>query len=204
MRFLPVLLSALLLAACATQGVRLSPEQRQAVWQQRNIQLARLQHWSLNGRVAVRAGEQGWQAGIRWSKQPTLEEIQLTGPFGGGVVLLRQDAAGAVLRDNRGDEYYDTDAEQLLEQVTGWRLPVNALRYWVRGQAIPDAPKELELDDQGKMKHLSQHQWRITYQQYGDYDGLLLPRRIVLRRIADDDGNSLEVRLAVNGWKLEP
>jgi outer membrane lipoprotein LolB len=200
-----VLLSALVLTACATQGVRLSPEQRQAVWQQHNLQLAGLQNWSLTGRVAVRAGDQGWQAGMRWSRQPELQELQLTGPFGGGVVLLRQDNAGVVLRDNRGDEYYDTDAEQLLEQVTGWRLPVNALGYWIRGQAVPETPKELELDEHGRIKRLSQQQWQITYQQFGDYDGLSMPQRILLQRPADQgEDNALAVRLAVNGWKLSP
>jgi outer membrane lipoprotein LolB len=200
-----VLLSALLLAACASQGVRLSPEQRQAAWQQHNLQLAGLQNWSLSGRVAVRAGDQGWQAGMRWSRQDDLQEIQLTGPFGGGVVLLRQDTAGVVLRDNRGEEYYDTNAERLLEQVTGWQLPVNALGYWVRGQAIPDAPQDLELDNNGRAKRLSQQQWQITYQQYGEYNGLLLPQRILLQRAADaGQDNAVEVRLAVNGWKLSP
>ncbi len=205
MKFIPVLLSALLLAACTTPGVRLSMVERQHVWAQNNSRLNAARNWSLRGRIALRADERGWQAGIRWTKTPDTQEIQLSGPFGGGVVLVKQDVDGAVLRDSRGDEYMDTDGERLLEQVTGWRLPVNGLVYWIRGQVVPSVPHRIELDERGHLKHLFQQRWQITYSKYGDYRGLLLPRRMIMKLPADQNGGiELEVRLALNNWNFVP
>lgn len=140
---------------------------------------------------------------MRWKKSPDEQEVTLTGPFGGGVILLTENAAGFVLRDNRGDEYFDRDAEQLLEQVTGWRLPVNGLAYWVRGAAVPDTPVTVELDNEGRAKKLVQQGWQISYLKYENYNGLSLPGRMLLEHIPDDSqSEKLEVRLALNNWKL--
>jgi outer membrane lipoprotein LolB len=200
-----ILLSALLLTACVSPGPQLTPQQRQQAWQQHAIRLANIESWSLSGRVAVRADGKGWQAGMRWKKSGERQEVTLTGPFGGGVILLTENPSGFILRDNRGDEYFDTDAERLLELVTGWRLPVNGLTYWVQGRAAPDAPSTIELDGQGRAQTLAQHGWQISYLKYVEHDGLSLPGRMLLKHEPEGGlGEALEVRLALNDWKTRP
>lgn len=197
-----LLLLFTLLIGCSTTVVLLNEAERQAAWQNHLTKLNANQNWSLRGRVALHTEDRGWQASLRWVKSKSEQRIQLSGPFGGGVVMLQQNEDGVVLRDSRGNEYMDHDTERLLLQVTGWQLPVNGLQYWVRGQAMPGKRAEVELDDQGRLKRLQQNHWDIRYLAYARYDQLQLPRRIFLSRpINDGSGRSLEIRLVLNSWQ---
>jgi outer membrane lipoprotein LolB len=198
------ILSALLLG-CSSTAIRLTEDERQLAWQNHLSQLNSSHDWSLRGRIALQTEHKGWQVNLSWQKSEREQHIQLTGPFGGGVVSLKQNQNGAVLKDSRGNEYMDSDTEGLLLQVTGWQLPVNGLQYWVRGQAIPDKTADLELDGLGRLKRLKQNDWDIRYLAYTRYGELQLPRRIFMSRVvADGSGQKLEIRLALNNWQLAP
>ncbi len=198
------LLSTLLLG-CSSTAIRLTGDERQLAWQNHLSQLNASHHWSLRGRVALQTEDKGWQVNLSWEKSEREQHIQLTGPFGGGVVSLKRNQNGAVLKDSRGNEYMDSDTEALLQQVTGWRLPVDGLQYWVRGQAIPDKTADLELDGQGRLKRLKQNDWDIRYLAYARYGALQLPRRIFMSRaVGDGNEQKLEIRLALNSWQSAP
>lgn len=198
------LLSTLLLG-CSSTAIQLTGEKRQLAWQNHLRQLNSSPHWSLRGRVALRTDDKGWQANLSWEKSEREQRIQLTGPFGGGMVSLRQNQNGAVLKDSRGNEFADSDTEGLLQQVTGWQLPINGLQYWIRGQAMPDKTANLELDGRGRLKRLKQNDWDIRYLAYARYGALQLPRRIFMsREVNDGSGQKLEIRLALNNWQSAP
>ncbi|MFV1997077.1 MAG: lipoprotein insertase outer membrane protein LolB [Acidiferrobacterales bacterium] len=203
---IPVLfLLSTLLSGCSSTAVQLTEDERQLAWQNHLRQLNSSHHWSLRGRVALQTDDKGWQANLSWKKSEREQNIQLTGPFGGGVVSLKQNQNGAVLKDSRGNEFVDSDTEGLLQQVTGWQLPINGLQYWVRGQAIPDKAADLELDGRGRLKRLRQNDWDIRYLAYARYGTLQLPRRIFMSRAVNDgSGNILEIRLALNNWQSAP
>ncbi|MEE8388118.1 MAG: lipoprotein insertase outer membrane protein LolB [Acidiferrobacterales bacterium] len=205
MRIPALLLLSALLIGCSTTAVRLTEAERQTAWQNHLQKLNASHRWSMRGRVALQTDDRGWQARISWVKSERKQHIQLSGPFGGSVVALTQDRNGAVLRDNRGNEYMDSDAERLLQQVTGWKIPINGLQYWVRGQAIPNVNAKLELDEIGRLKSLKQNNWEIRYLAYARYGQLQLPRRIFMSRlVGDGSGRILEVRLALNRWQSDP
>lgn len=205
MRIPTLLLLSALLIGCSTTGVRLTEAERQTAWQNHLQKLNASHRWSLRGRVALKTDDRGWQARISWVKSERGQHIQLSSPFGGSVVSLRQDGNGAALTDNRGNEYTDSDAERLLQQVTGWQIPVNGLQYWVRGQAIPNVSARLEFDEIGRLKRLRQNNWEIRYLAYARYGLLQLPRRIFMSRLlGDGSGQTLEVRMALNRWQSDP
>lgn len=205
MRIPFLLLLSTLLIGCSTTAVRLNEAERQAAWRSHLAKLSTNRSWSLRGRVALHTEDRGWQASLRWVKSKSGQRIQLSGPFGGGVVTLQQNEDGVVLRDSRGNEYMDRDTERLLQRVTGWQLPVNGLQYWVRGRTIPGKDAEVELDNQGRLKRLRQNRWDIRYLAYARYAQLQLPRRIFMSRpMNDGSGLSLEIRLALNSWQSGP
>lgn len=195
----PVLLLALavLLSACVSAIPPRSEQAREQLWlthasrmQQRNV-------WDLRGRLAVQADERGWQASVQWRRDREHHRIQLSGPIGGGAVLLEQDSDGASLTERGGQKHHNRDIEALMAAVTGWSLPLNGLAYWVRGIPAPDAESATELDNEGTLATLRQQDWHIRYLEYGDFNGQRMPTKIFLRR---EDGG-LEVRLVLNNWQ---
>lgn len=205
MRISVLLLLITLLPGCSTTSVRLTETERQAAWQNHLKALGASHRWNLRGRIALHANDRGWQASLRWVQSEREQLIQLTGPFGSGMVSLKHDQNGAVLTDSRGNQYTDSDTERLLQRVMGWHFPVIGLRYWVRGQAIPGTAAELELDELGRLKRLKQKNWDIRYLAYTRYGSLHLPRRIFMSRPLDDgSGQMLDVRLVLSRWQLDP
>jgi outer membrane lipoprotein LolB len=163
-------------------------------WPSRREQLRALDSFTLAGRVAVVAGDEGFSAGLRWQQRGARGAIMLEGPFGVGALAI--DIEGDALRvtTGRGDRYQGEAARAALEQQLGFELPLEALRYWVRGlpfsigaeQSLdPAAPRLLQLSEQG---------WQIDYGEYQGAPFDYQPRRLVARK------GDARVRLVIERW----
>jgi outer membrane lipoprotein LolB len=189
-----------LLAGCVTQPVLTGP-QRQARWDQRQQVLQGIDQWDLHGRIALRAGDHGWQASLRWKKSGVDQSLALNGPIGTHSVLLEQDANGARLRDSQGRDLRDSNAGLLLQRVTGWRIPVASLNYWVRGLPAPGGQEQVQLDGRGRLAILQQQQWTVRFLRYGEFDGMQLPQKIdMTHRPENGSASDLSLRLVVDAW----
>ena len=186
MKFLAGLLAVLLLAGCATTP---APRSSQSA--------AAITAWQLNGRVSLTRGEEGWHAGLYWQEQADAFYLKVSGPLGQGGFQLNGDARGVVLVDADGQTFTARDADALLVQVTGWRLPVRGLRYWIRGLPEPAVGKaRLTRDDAGQLVRLEQSGWTVNYQRFQFVGDVLLPDKLQLLH-AD-----IAVRIIVDQWEL--
>jgi outer membrane lipoprotein LolB len=185
------------LTACTVAPTRPQAE-REQLWQARSAQLAHIDAWDLEGRLAVHAGDQGGQMALRWHRQGETEEVDITGPLGKRLLQLVQDASGARAVDADRRTYAGRDAQSLLFEATGWQIPLSGLNYWVLGLPIPGVPHEQRLDDEGRLESLRQLGWTVRFLDYGRYQGVELPRRLFLE-IPDP---ALELRLVVQAWTL--
>ncbi len=154
--------------------------------------------WKLQGRISLIQGEQGWHAGLAWENHADRFRLQVSGPLGQGALQLTGTAQGVTLVDANGKVYVAADAESLLQQVSGWQLPVSGLRYWVRGLPDPDARFEQTLDGQGRVQQLNQSGWNIRYQRFMQVDGAEWPSKLTLER---DD---LVLKLVIDQWQPDP
>lgn len=198
--------SAVALIGCALAPPQ-SPEAAHAAWEARQARLQQVHTWELQGRLAVRAGDQGGQMGLRWRRQPGRDVIDLTGPLSRPLLHLERDVNGAWLRDAEQKTYAAPDPESLVLSLTGWRLPLNGLPYWVLGLSLPDAAMRPALDGYGRLRHLEQLGWAIDFQEYAVYDGWELPRKLLLRRTEagapDTPETAVELRLVIAQWALK-
>ena len=97
-------------------------------WQQRQQDLANITSWEINGRIFLRTKKEGQQLNLRWLRHGDHHQIDLTGPLSVGHVRLTRDPGSVKLvADNK--TYQAQDAEQLLAEVIGVRLPVYGLDY---------------------------------------------------------------------------
>ena len=141
--------NVLLLSACATRPP--APPADPAAWRAHRAALENLSQWQVQGRVGVRAGEEGWNASFDWQQQDQDYRIRLRGPFGQGAVELHGNDQGVWLKQADRPPVFALDPETLLERETGWWLPVSGLRFWLRGLPVPDSESEYRWDAQGSL-----------------------------------------------------
>ena len=69
-------------------------------------------------------------------------ELEIYSPFGQTVARAGADASNAWLETPDGRRYEAHDPQALTEQVLGWRIPVQRLPHWLRGElaAPPGSP----------------------------------------------------------------
>ena len=192
--FLAVLIA--LLSGCAIPPAT-SPEAA-AAWTARQNRLARISTWQADGRIGVVSGQDGWHANFQWAQQDSGYRIDLIGPLGQGRVIVESNGTEARVQTQDGQSWTAPDADALLEQSLGVRLPVNGLRYWARGLPEPGSTPTLQTDAQGRLTRLEQNGWVIEYPAYAPTSilNLDLPERIVARR------QDLSVKLIIEQWTL--
>ncbi len=165
--------------------------------------LAELEHWQAAGKLGLRRGPERLSGYFDWRETAGQYRLALTGPFGSGALVLSGDGNSVELRGLEGGPVRAADPESLVESATGWRLPVSALRDWVRGLPVAGAPVEsMRVGAGGRLQALEQLGWRIQYASYhevpptGGGRGVSVPSRLVLER----DG--LLLTLVVTEWQL--
>lgn len=187
-------------------------ERSDDLWNFRKLQLEQITSWSLKGRLGVKAKKRGGSATVIWSRDGEEHHIELYGPFGGGRVIIAQTADGAILRDNKKNEFYGETAEELLYSRLGWHVPFQAMQYWVSGLPAPGDAELQQVDTGGLLTQVSQQGWMVTFNEYAAQDELLLPRKLVVSalpgtvqvfdRKGRDLGDELDVKLVIKRFTL--
>jgi outer membrane lipoprotein LolB len=187
-----LLLLLLLLGGCATAPV----SDTGAVVSPAALSIPQYKLWQFRGRVSLVRGEQGWHASLDWRETGGRYRLRLSGPLGQGALQVDGNGASVQLQTADGREYRAPDADTLVEQATGWQLPVAGIRYWVRGIPAPGVEARITTDQQGRLQHLQQSGWDIRYERYEEVDGRDWPTRLRLNT-AD-----IAIRMVVDQWTL--
>lgn len=155
--------------------------------------------WALAGRVALSNGREGGSGRIEWRQGGGETLVTLSAPVTRQSWTLAAGKDGAVLDGVPNGPLRSADAAGLLHEVTGWRIPVDALGCWLRG-----ARADARLHGQATVVYgvdlrplrLEQAGWRVEFSDWvhGAQGTLDLPGRIQAERGED------RVRLVVDGW----
>lgn len=180
------------LVGCPTVPQRLPPTQP---WEERRAELQTLDRFAFRGRVAVAAGEEGFNARLRWQQEGAQTAVALDGPLGVGGVQVTSDGEGLVVVTSRGERFDRESAAEALQRQLGFDPPLASLRYWILGVPDPSAPAQEVLDEAQRLAGLEQHGWQITYGQYAPVAGRWMPQRMTLQR------EGVRVRVIVDQWE---
>jgi outer membrane lipoprotein LolB len=188
------LATAGLVAGCAPAPVRPSIAADEGMQRAREAELARTPDWGFRGRVAVSAGNNGGSAGIHWRQHGADFDIELTAPITARSWRLRSQAGRVRLDGLEGGTREGGDAEALLLEATGWRIPVASMAAWARGARASGAPAELSVDPDGRPALLQQAGWNIEYRAWLGGEPPL-PQKVFAKQ------GDASVRLVVDAWE---
>lgn len=186
-----LLAAAFALAGCATAprtGAGLPPREE-------------MRDFAIEARFALRLEEPPGPARsasgrLSWRHNRDGDAIFLANPLGQGLAEIHRGPAGATLRRSDGSVRQAADAATLLQDSTGYRLPLEHLPAWLLGRAGPDG--RVERDPLGRPVALFESDWQIGF-GYADDDPAALPSRLLLTR-----PESMEIRLQIESWESLP
>lgn len=186
--FLAGLWSCFWLTACATVPVPSaqapSPEVLNAV---------ALSRFELDGRLAIHTAHEAGQVRVHWLHDGQHDELTLSSPLGQTEGVLTRDQTGVRWVDGDGHPHVADDMDALSVRWLGWKLPLQALGYWVAGVAQPGMPFRAAWHSDGLV--LRQAGWRVHFVRWQERDGHHLPDRL------DFSGEGVSGRLLVSDWR---
>jgi len=184
----------LVLSGCASRAP-VSPAGSEADWLAHQAALQTLTHWRVQGRIAVRTASEGWSANFDWQQRGEDYRIRVRGPFGQGAVELHGNSLGVWLKRADQPPVFALNPEALLEQETGWQLPLAGLGSWLRGLPVAGGQPNIAWDEQGRLLEIEQNGWQISYSRYLTQGDLQLPEKLRMQR------DSLRVKFIIDGWQ---
>lgn len=184
-----VLLAGSLLAGCASVPPGALPAREQ------------IGDFALEARFALRVTlpDQAAQSSggrLSWEHRNGGDRVLLSSPLGYGLAEIDTTPTLSRLRMADGETRESPDADSLMEEVTGQRLPMTRLPAWLLGRSAGTA--QISKDDHNRPARLREAGWQIDY-AYDDETPSALPARLTLSR----DGE-IELRLRIEEWKENP
>jgi len=181
-----------LLAACAPVSRRPAVVGDEGVQALREAELARLPVWTFTGRLAINQGSEGGNARIEWRQDGGDFDIRLSAPITRQSWRLRQVGGKITLEGLSGGIREGADAEAMLMEATGWRIPLAAMAAWVRGVRA-SGPADLGFDGFGLPSTIKQDGWAVEYRGWSRQQPPL-PTKVFARQ------GDASVKLVVDHW----
>lgn len=190
-----LLLLSIGIVGCATVAPVTTQGKPDTALQQK---LAALQHWNINGKLAVRSSAASESARLQWQQNGARFDIHLSGPA--GLKATRIHGTPSDVRFEQGEQQLHADSiEALSQQLIGWPLPADKLIWWLRGLPAPaSTPQRVSYAQDGWLAELEQDGWTIQLsnpQQPAPH--LTLPGRINVER------GETRITLIIKTWQLD-
>ena len=186
-KFLSVVAATLLLAACAQQPPRDISAPRPA--------REAIVGYTIEGRIAVKRGNESRQAAIGWQHGADRDDIELTGPLGQKAARLTRDKRGATLQTSSRETVTAPDWGGLAERVLDVALPLDNIAHWITGNF--SAGDAIERDDVGRPRTATANGGKVDYMREESGAPGALPT-LMKRR-----GGDIGVRLKMDEWEME-
>ncbi len=191
-----ILIGSVLLGGCAVTPQQPSVSGAPDLALQKQLQS--LQHWTMNGKLAVKTAGDAYSAHLVWQQQDDGFDIRLSGPAGLKATHIYGMPGGVVFEQGDRTERAGS-AKHLSEKLLGWPLPAAELVSWLRGLPAQSQPVEFaSYSQEGRLMALQQADWHIRFSQYTRQGILFLPGRIEARR------GDLLITLLAKQWTVGP
>ena len=149
-----------------------------------------LQKWTLQGRLLIKSDDV-LTANVHWRHENKKDVLKLSGALGMGAILIELDQDEIMLDTGQGKVQVSRDVDAFIARKIGFVVPLTALRRWVVGAYLQDAPV-LQL-----AQGFQQLGWRVIYNEYMDTSIGVMPRRIKISK------ENIKLKLVIDQWGIE-
>ena len=186
-------LCLLVLSACAATRPSVDLPDL-TTWELRQEVLGSIPDWEFRGRIAVKAGDEGFNGKLSWTQTGNHFYATVSGPLGIGTVVMEGTDKAIVLTHEDGSKQALIDPEVELYDRYGWAIPVASLRYWALGIPDPSTPFDMDIDAAGRLVNLEQSNWVVNISRYRESAGQQMPR------ILTATNPNTRVRMVMDKW----
>jgi outer membrane lipoprotein LolB len=190
------LVGLIFLSGCASLTPLKTAQNRDVGWDDRVQSLSAIKSWNLKAAIALHTNKEADSGSLQWNQELDHYSFLLMGPLGSSSIMLTGGPDQVELITPQGKKFYAKSAEILLEQQTGWHLPVSQLAFWIRGLPAPESPAKKQFDSFHRLSVLEQAGWKIQFLRYTTVNHVDLPSKIFLNYPA------LSVRLVITQWQI--
>lgn len=188
--YLILILFLLFLGGCAQKI-----NQQAVLYDDWKTQLTLQNNWRVEGKLAFISPEERQSANLNWQQKQALNELVLTSFIGTRILGLKQTATSAELKYD-GETYHDTNASRLLSRLTGFTIPLDNAKQWLKG-TVTDG--EITLDSLERTQQVSYIdntglKWLIEYGEYQQIEGYWLPKKLTLKH------QQLKIKIQLYQW----
>jgi outer membrane lipoprotein LolB len=190
-RYFTLGLIALVLTACS----RLPQQPAVAVKEQPKL-LAQKRFWQAEGKIALSVKEYKESGNFDWQNQGGNFAIRFYGPMGLGAVKLTKEGKQVTFESAKDGTHSAESAEELMQRLAGWQVPISQLQHWIKGIPAPGAIEARQDDAAGQLLQLKQLGWTIDYSAYSLINGWMLPGKLIASR------EQVRVVMVMKNWQL--
>jgi len=192
------------LSACKSLPQRTSTANSPLSTEQRSAQLRECRDFRLSGKLAVSQvtanGSDGGSGRFQWQQTGEVIEFRLSAPLSNQTWQLQGLPGAYALTDSKGQVMQNASAEQLIQDASGWTLPVTQLRSWVLGLPTNSAMQSTQTRYQdGTLKQFSERGWQVDYLSYTKAEPRLPIKIKAVLKTADKSKAS--VKFIVQDWR---
>ena len=197
MKKVSLVFACLLLAACQSA---VKPDNDVANMQRqvdREAVLKDRNNWSFRGRVAISDGNQAGTVKMFWQQLGEQFDIEISLPISNQKYRLRNDGQRVRLESYGIATIEGDSAEAVLMQVTGWRIPFEDMRLWLRGMRSNNTTA-IEFAPAGLPASFREKGWLVGYRAW---DSSAMPMPVKVFASTNNNGKSASVRLQIESWE---
>ncbi|MEM7082554.1 MAG: lipoprotein insertase outer membrane protein LolB [Pseudomonadota bacterium] len=156
----------LLLGAGGCQSLPADPDTPLSYAQRARL-LDSLAAYEASGRLSFTTQTERQSASFSLVVDGKTQRLQLSGPFGVGAVRIETaNGRGRLISARHGDIVLD-NVERELNNLLGYPVPIDAIRYWALGLPQPGVPADPVRAEAGRLlQTLTQAGWRVEFEQY--------------------------------------
>ncbi|MGQ0286728.1 lipoprotein insertase outer membrane protein LolB [Pasteurellaceae bacterium 22721_9_1] len=204
-QFLPVLLSAFVMAACTNldisehrpQDVK-TIEKSDLRWQQHLAQLKKINTYQAQGQLGYISAKERFSSRFEWQYYAANNyTLKLYSTISSTSLVLQMHNAGMTISDNKGNKRSEADAKYLLKEIIGMEVPLEHLATWLKGQ--PDEQAQYQVGENHYLANFSYPvegtMWTADYLVYHQTQQPALPKDILLKN------NAQTLKIRVDNWK---